>query len=97
MPKKILFDNEKSFKATALLLKKVFMDDTVVNYLSTLWTEKIEKAPWWGRVFERLVKSMKRCLRKCIRQAKFSLHELHTAVVEVVYSQLEASVLPVSY
>lgn len=34
-------------------------------------------------MFERLVKSTKRCLRKFIGQAKFSLDELHTAVVEV--------------
>ena len=31
----------------------------------------------------RLVKSTKRCLRKFIGQAKFSLDKLHTAVVEV--------------
>jgi len=58
----------------------------VIDHLSTFGTEwvfNIEKAPWWGGVFERMVDSMKRCLRKFIGQAKFSLDELHTAVVEV--------------
>ena len=86
MPKKILSDNGKSFKAAAVFLKGVFKDQTVIDHLSvsgTEWLFNIEKAPWWGGVFERLVKSTKRCLRKFIGQAKFSLDELHTAVVEV--------------
>ena len=41
------------------------------------------KAPWWGRLFERLVKSTKRCLRKMIGQARLSVDEMHTAILEV--------------
>ena len=58
----------------------------MIDHLSTLgtkWQFNIEKAPWWGGIFERMVKSTKRCLRKFVGQAKFSLDELHTAVVEV--------------
>ena len=86
MPRKFLSDNGKSFKAAADFLKRVFKDQTVIDHLSTFGTEwvfNIEKAPWWGGVFERMVKSTKCCLRKFIGQAKFSLDELHTAVVEV--------------
>ena len=43
----------------------------------------MERAPWWGGVFERMVKSTKRCLTKMIGQAKLSLDELHTASVEI--------------
>ena len=80
--------NGKSFKAAAGFLKRVFKDQTVIDHLSavgTEWVFNVEKAPWWGGVFERLVKSTKRCLRKFIGQAKFSLDELHTAVVEVEF------------
>ena len=58
----------------------------VTNYLSHIgieWLFNLEKAPWWGGVFERLIKSTKRCLRKLIGQAKFSYDEMHTAVVEI--------------
>ena len=41
------------------------------------------EGPWWGGVFERLIKSTKRCLRKLIGQAIFSYDEMHTAVVEI--------------
>ena len=47
------------------------------------WTFNLEKAPWWGGIFERLVKSVKRCLRKIIGQAKLSYDELNTTLVEV--------------
>ena len=86
MPRRILSDNGKSFKAAAVFLGRVFKDQTVIDHLSTFGTEwqfNVEKAPWWGGVFERLVKSTKRCLRKFIGQANFSLDELHMAVVEV--------------
>lgn len=36
-----------------------------------------------GGVFERLIKSVKRCLRKMIGQAKLTYDELSTAVIEV--------------
>ena len=86
MPRKFLSENGKSFKAAAVLLKRVFKDQTVIDHLSIFgveWLFNIEKAPWWGGVFERLVKSTKHCLKKFISQAKFSLDKLHTAVVEV--------------
>ena len=47
------------------------------------WTFNLEKAPWWGRVFERLVKSLKRCLKKTISGARLTYEELLTVVIEV--------------
>ena len=47
------------------------------------WKFNVEKTPWWGGVFERLIRSVKRCLRKIIGQAKLNLEELSTIVIEV--------------
>ena len=47
------------------------------------WMFNLERAPWWGGVFERMIKSTKRCLRKIVGQARFSFDELHTAIVEI--------------
>ena len=49
-----------------------------------MWSEglNLEKAPWWGGVFERMVKSTKRCMWKMVEQVQLSLDELHTAIVE---------------
>lgn len=48
------------------------------------WCFNLEKAPRWGGVFERLVKSTKRCLRKVLGQLRFSRDEMYTALVDSV-------------
>ena len=47
------------------------------------WSFNIERAPWWGGFFERMVHLMKRCLRKLVGQAKLTYEELLTGVMEV--------------
>ena len=47
------------------------------------WTFNLKKAPWWGGIFERLVRSVKRCLKKTIGGATLTYEELLTVVVEV--------------
>lgn len=85
LPHQFLSDNGKTFKAAAKVIQAVLSDKEVQDHLSGLgvkWLFNIEKAPWWGGVFERLIKSSKRCLR--IGQARFSYDELQTAVVEAI-------------
>ena len=47
------------------------------------WIFNVECAPWWGGVFERMVRSTKRCLRKMVGRANLSQDELHAAVIEI--------------
>ena len=86
LPKKIISDNAKTFKATAKLINAIFSQREVKDYLSHVgveWSFNLEKAPWWGGIFERMVKSTKRCLRKIIGRANFCYDEMYTAVVEI--------------
>jgi hypothetical protein len=86
LPRRMLSDNAKTFKAAAKTIKIIFNHQAVKDYLSQVrveWSFNLEKAPWWGGLFERMVKSTKRCLRKLVGQAKFSFDEMHTAIVEI--------------
>lgn len=86
LPSKMVSDNGKTFKAAAKVIESIVSHEEVQRYLSGLgvkWMFNLPKAPWWGGVFERLIQSTKRCLRKIIGQANFSYDELLTAVVEV--------------
>ena len=47
------------------------------------WDFNIERAPWWGGFFERMVQLLKRCLRKLVGRAKLTYEELLTGVTEV--------------
>ncbi len=71
LPRQIVSDNGKTFKAAAKAIREVN------------WIFNVPKAPWWGGVFERLVRCVKRCLRKMIGQAKLSQDELLTSLAEV--------------
>ena len=80
------FDNGKTFKAAA----KSSASSSKMRRFKNTWLIKevsmdlnIEHAPWWGGVFEQIVKSTKCCLRKIVGRANFSLDELLTAVVEI--------------
>ena len=83
MPQKYISDNGKTFKAAALFVKAVFKEDAVQEHQGSQWTFNTEHAPWWGGVFERMVKSTKHCLRKMVGQANLTHDELLMAVVEI--------------
>ena len=46
------------------------------------WRFNLERASWWGEVFERLIQSTKRCLKNIIGQARLNYDELQTLVIE---------------
>ena len=86
VPKRFVSDNGKTFKAAARYLDSVFKDSEVREYLTGLgvsWQFNVERAPWWGGAFERMVRSTKRCLKKLIGRAHISLDELTTALAEI--------------
>eukprot|EP00731_Ephydatia_muelleri_P019650 Em0012g475a len=86
IPRKIISDNGKTFKAAIKTISKIVKDPVVQGFLidrRVQWTFNLERAPWWGGLFERRVGLMKRCLKKSIGQAKVTLDELTTIVAEV--------------
>jgi len=86
IPLVIISDNAKTYKAAAKVIHDVITHPDVRRYCSDLffkWHFNLEKAPWWGGIFERLTRSTKQCLRKMVGQAHFTHDELLTAVVEI--------------
>lgn len=68
------------------MIKSVLSSPEVQKYFDGVgidWRFNVPRAPWWGGIFERLVRSTKRCLRKVLGQAKFSHDELLTALIEI--------------
>ena len=74
-PVLIISDNGKTIK-----------DSKVREYChreNIAWKFNVEAAPWWGGFFERLVRSVKLCLKKSLRNAKLTFEELSTVLVEI--------------
>jgi len=47
------------------------------------WKFNLERAPCWGGFFKRMVRCVKRCLKKILKNAKLTYEELLTVVVEI--------------
>ena len=107
-PRLINTENAKTFKAANKLLNKLAKDHTFVEYLvhrRIKWKFNLPLSPWWGGYFERMVGSVKRCLRKVLKNARLSFDELHTVLTEVenilnsrpltyLYDELETTLTP---
>ena len=85
-PQHIVTDNAKTFKGANKLLQNLFKDEEVKKFLVMKrieWRNILSKANWYGGVYERLIKSVKRGLKKTLRNAKVTSAELYILVVEI--------------
>ena len=85
-PHRMISDNGSTFTSAAKAIRSIVTDKTVSEYMlgrSVEWCFNVEKAPWWGGIFERMIGLTKRCLHKTIGRSKFTYDELMTAVTEV--------------
>ncbi|GFX03422.1 integrase catalytic domain-containing protein [Trichonephila clavipes] len=84
-------DNAKSFKAASkdlIYFAKILKNSEFKDFISSrgiTWKFIVERAPWWGGFYERLVKSVKDPLRKILGKALLTFEELATILVEIEY------------
>ena len=86
LPRRIISDNAKTFKRVARLFREIMDHQDIHYYLAEYkiqWSFNVERSPWWGGVFERLVRSVKRCLKKNIGRARLSHEELLIVITEI--------------
>ena len=86
LPATLLSDNAKTFKSASKEIRSIACSTEVSHYLTnqrTAWKFIVARAPWLGGFWERMVQSVKRCLRKIIGGAALKLEELSTVLVEV--------------
>ena len=86
IPSRVVSDNGKTFVSANKIIQRVFAEPDVKKHFDELrveWTFNLERAPWWGGIFERLIKSAKRCLKKSVGTASLTYDELSTLVTEI--------------
>jgi hypothetical protein len=86
LPSTLLSDNAKNFRSSSKDVAKIVRSDEVKRYLATnriAWNFIVERAPWWGGFWERLVKSVKGCIKRVIGRASLSFEEMRTVLTEV--------------
>ncbi|XP_015767737.1 PREDICTED: uncharacterized protein LOC107346459 [Acropora digitifera] len=85
-PSLIISDNAKTFKASAKVVKRLCDNEEVRAHLQSNridWRFILERAPWWGGFYERMIGTVKRCLRKVLGNAKLNADELVTVLTEI--------------
>ena len=85
MPLRIASDNGSTFKSAFRQIADLMKSLAVRQYLAVKkveWIFKLEKAPWWGDLFERMVRSVKWCIKKTIGGARLTYEELSTVIIE---------------
>nr|GBM70276.1 hypothetical protein AVEN_62568-1 [Araneus ventricosus] len=87
---KIIYsDNAKTFKRADKELKylyKLCKDENVSRFIvnnGITWKFIVEGAPWWGGFWERLVRSVKTCLKRILGKSSLTYEELYTVLVEI--------------
>ena len=85
-PEKIYSDNFSSFVAAAKRFKKITREEQMYDFLAKhkiKWQFNLNRAPWWGGQFERLIGLMKQTLYRTMGKLKPKLNEFKSLLVEV--------------
>ena len=86
LPRVIMSDNAKNFKRSAKEITKIGRSTLVQEHLANIgvnWVFIVEKAPWWGEFWERLVKITQDFIKKTVGRALLMLEQLRTLLTEV--------------
>ena len=86
LPASFISDNARTFKSASKDLRKIIRSQEFSRYMTKNrvgWKFIVDKAPWWGGFWERLVKTVKLCLKKIIGRAIVTYDELATILTEV--------------
>lgn len=85
LPYRMISDNAKNFKASQKIIQKIARSQVVQSYLSkkeVRWDFIVEKAPWWGGFWERLIGVTKDCIKRAVGRAQLTFEELRTILIE---------------
>lgn len=85
----IYSDNALTFKKASKLLKQyheIMKGKKFQNYLldnKIEWKFIVERAPWWGGFYERLMRTLKQPLKKVLGRSSLTTDEMQTILTEV--------------
>ncbi len=88
LPRLLLSDNAKNFKTSAKQITKIGRTTKVQEHIGNVgveWKFIVEKAPWWGGFWERLIRLTKDCIKKVVGRAVLTFEELRTLLMEVTH------------
>ena len=90
VPELMISDNAKNFRAASVEIirtkNKILEVEKTQHFFAShgiKWQFIAERAPWWRGFYERLIGTMKRCLKKVLGKASLKIFEVTTILTEV--------------
>ena len=96
-PNTVISDNATTFRSCAKEICSICRSPEVLHYFANhqiSWKFIIEKAPWWGGLWERIIKTVKLSLRNAIGYGILNWDERNTVLIEV---EAIVNVRPLTY
>ena len=85
-PKVMISDNASVFKSTATWMKNIRKSEGLQDCLARQdinWRFNLSRSPWWGGMYERLIKDVKKTLHKTLGRTHLTFEQLEAVVIDV--------------
>lgn len=85
-PRLMVSDNAATFKATAKWIKIIRKSEKLQDFLATQvihWRFNLAKSPWWGGIYERLIREIKKTLFKTLGKSHLFFEGLESVVLDI--------------
>ena len=82
----IISDNASVFKASASWIKKIRKSERLPDHLARediRWQFNLSRSPWWGGMYEQVIKDLKKTLYKTLCRTTLSFKQLETVMVDI--------------
>ena len=85
-PQRMISDNAAMFKMTADWIRKLRRSEELHDFLAAQelqWMFNLAKSPWWGGMYKRLIKDVKKTLYKTLGKTKLTFEQLEAVVMDI--------------
>ncbi|XP_074624492.1 uncharacterized protein LOC141882446 [Acropora palmata] len=85
-PQVIISDNAATFKATATWIQKKRKSERLQDFFARQeikWQFNLAKSPWWGGMYERLIREVKKTLYNTLGTTHLTFEQLEVVVIDI--------------
>ena len=85
-PRLPISDNSGTFKTTARWIKDIRKNEKLQDYLTAhkiQWRFNLAKSSWWGGIYERLIRDLKKALYKSLGRCHLSFDNLEMVIMDI--------------
>ena len=76
----------EQIQSTAEWIRKLRRSEALHDYLARQeikWNFNLSRSPWWGSIYERLIKDIKGTLYKALGRSHLSLEQLESVIIDI--------------